>query len=80
LTDTSNVAVRGLAIAINDMCRDRIEEGMPPEDVAVAVTRTLAHIVVEHDLGGTTAQKALAGFLTIARARKETKAKVEAGQ
>jgi hypothetical protein len=62
------------------MCRDRIDEGMPPEDVSLALVRTLAHVVVQHDLGGANATKALSGALAIARARKDAKAKVEAGQ
>jgi hypothetical protein len=77
---TPNDLVRELAIDINDMCHDRLTEGMPPEDVSIALVRILAHIVVAHDLGGANATKALSGALAIARARKDAKAKVEAGQ
>ena len=33
---SSNDKVRQCAIALHDMCRDRLEEGMEAEDVAIA--------------------------------------------
>jgi hypothetical protein len=71
--------IRQCAVDLHDMCRDRLEAGMPADDVALALVRVVAHFVVSHDLGGETALKALSGALAIARAKKNHRDKVEAG-
>jgi hypothetical protein len=80
LTDTTSVAGRELAIEINTLCHVLLEQGEAPKDVAIALIRVLAHITVRYELGGAEVEKRLAETLSVARARKDAKAKVEAGQ
>jgi hypothetical protein len=80
LKDKTSVAGRELAIAIHDLCRDRIEATVPADDVVGALVRVLASITVGHDLGGTNVQTRLAEALAVARARKDAVAKMRVGQ